>query len=428
MHVLSAAAMRWLLSRRPRLACTVSHYSEGVPIISRIKQYLNILTDAAFSGSERAKMMMKPHSKRAGEEHTSPSAKRLRADLPAISVLATTTTETYTREEHEEDDLFKWALNDGSVGNASEGEASIVSVREDPLYTGDGLNADTDSESNLVCYGMVSGRHSWSDLLYVSITNESMQLEGVQCQGLRGRSIPDTRCLQGNDDDYVKLSLYRTESQMTVGIADDAPFAQLNSLAITTLSQAAALPTVVICAYMARDSFEDLSSKRIHQGTTPLRFKVNINISGSRLNGELIGEILSKRDLFLQHPLQRGEHTLYENPHVWAFEDLPDIDVWLAGLAQGQSAGEQMAAQQGWSRVLDELPDFDTGHSDLDVSRLTTPLLKYVSASSITDCGLIWFTRHQTDALGFMSDRESGRLDDALRYWRSATDENGALV
>jgi hypothetical protein len=321
--------------------------------------------------------MMKPHSKRAGEEHSNPSAKRLRADpgqadLPAI----TTTAETYTHEEHEEDHLFKWALNDESVDNASGGEASIVSVREDLLYTGDDLNADTDSESNLVCYGMVSGRHSWSELLYVSTTNGSMQLEGVQCQGLRGRPVTDTRCLQGNDGDYVKLSLYSTESQMTFGIADDAPFAQLNSLATTTLRQATALLTVVICAYMARDSFEDLSSKRIDEGTTPVRFKININISGSSLDGELIGEMLSKRDLFLQDPLQREECIPYENPHVWAFEDLPDIDVWLAGLAQGRSAGEQMAAQQGWSRVLDELPDFDTGHSDLDVSRLTTPLLK----------------------------------------------------
>ena len=51
-----------------------------------------------------------------------------------------------------------------------------------------------------------------------------------------------------------------------------------------------------------------------------------------------------------------------------------------------------------------------------------------MSAIIVTDGGLIWFVRHQTDALGFMSDRESGRLDDALRYWRSATDENGALM
>jgi hypothetical protein len=122
--------------------------------------------------------MMKPHSKRAGEEHLNPSAKRLRADpgqadLPAISVPATTRTQTYTHEEHEEDDLFKWALNDESVGNASEDEASIVSVREYLLNTGDDLNADTDSESNLVCYGMVSGRHSCSKSLYASANNSS---------------------------------------------------------------------------------------------------------------------------------------------------------------------------------------------------------------------------------------------------------------
>jgi hypothetical protein len=234
------------------------------------------------------------------------------------------------------------------------------------------------------------GEWTTSDLPYGSTTNHSTQLESIQCQFLRDKPTPDTNCLRGNNDDYVKLSLDSTTSQTTVGIADDAAFAQLNSLASTVLLQAAAIPTVVICAYMARESFEDLSSKRVDKGTTPVRFKININISGSNLNGELLGEILSKRDLFLQDPFQREECIPYKNPHVWAFEDLPDIDVWLAGLAQGLSAGEQIAAQQGWSRVLDELPDFDTVHSDLDVSRLTTPLLKQVSASFVTDRRLIF--------------------------------------
>lgn len=205
----------------------------------------------------------------------------------------------------------------------------------------------------------------------------STQLEGVQCQVLRGRSIPDTRYFEGDNSDYVKLSLYSKETQVTVGISDDDAFAQLNAVAITTLRQVAALPYTLFHAYMARDSFEDLLSKRkVDQGTAAVRFKLNINITGPSLDGELVGEILSNRDLFLQEPLQRKEHYSYENPHVWKFEDLPDIDVWLAERTQARSVGEQMVLQQGWNRVLDELPDFDTGHSDLDVSRLKTQLLK----------------------------------------------------
>jgi hypothetical protein len=125
---------------------------------------------------------------------------------------------------------------------------------------------------------------------------------------------------------------------MTIGVADNTAFAQLNSLATTTLRQAAALPAVVnlvICAYMARDSFEDLSSKRTDEGTTPVRFKVNINISGSSLDGELIGEILSKRDLFLQDPLQREECIPYENPHVWALKTCQILMFGSLGLRKG---------------------------------------------------------------------------------------------
>jgi hypothetical protein len=36
--------------------------------------------------------------------------------------------------------------------------------------------------------------------------------------------------------------------------------------------------------------------------------------------------------------------------------------------------------------------------------------------------------RHQIDALGFMTDREIGKLLDPMRYWRSGTDEDGTLV
>jgi hypothetical protein len=110
--------------------------------------------------------MMNPPQKRAGEKQPDPFAKRLRTDPGPFAT--TTTTETYTHEEHEEDDFFSWALNDESVDNTGEGDPSIVSVCGDLLYTGDGLRAETHSESNLVCYGMVSGRHVSPESLYAS--------------------------------------------------------------------------------------------------------------------------------------------------------------------------------------------------------------------------------------------------------------------
>lgn len=322
--------------------------------------------------------MMKPHQKRAGEEQPNLLAKRLRAD-PRISTAPTADTATCipkAQEELPEDGGSDRTPDDESVESTSNDESGTASVSEDLSYTGDDPHADTHRGSDLVCYGMVSGRHSSPIPLRLS-ADLSTQLEGVQCQVLRGRSIPDTRYSEGDNGDYVKLSLYSKETQVTVGISDDDAFAQLNAVATTTLRQVAALPYTLFHAYMARESFEDLLSKRkVDQGTAAVRFKLNMNITGPSLDGELVGEILSNRDLFLQEPLQRKEHYPYENPHVWKFEDLPDIDVWLAERTQARSVGEQMVLQQGWNHVLDELPDFDTSHSDLDLSRLKTQLLK----------------------------------------------------
>ena len=119
--------------------------------------------------------------KRAGEEQPEPSAKRLRTDSGKAAISVPTTTPTvYTDEEHGEDAIFDWALINDSVDDASEDEPSIVSVREDLLYTGDALNADTDSEGSLVCYGMVSGRLRIYRMGLLLITRHSSRAYSVR--------------------------------------------------------------------------------------------------------------------------------------------------------------------------------------------------------------------------------------------------------
>lgn len=131
-------------------------------------------------------------------------------------------------------------------------------------------------------------------------------------------------------------------------------------------------------AYICIASLKALFDTQQNVKTTTLaRFKLNVNVFGAKAESELIGEALSDGSLFLQEPLWRTDKLDYHNPHVWSFEEFPEVDIWLAGLNRDRSFEEQMASQQGWNQVLDELSSFKSGHTDLDLSLLTARLLKY---------------------------------------------------
>lgn len=189
--------------------------------------------------------------------------------------------------------------------------------------------------------------------------------------------MPDTRSLVNNNGN-VELRLTVAEPRITIGSANHAEFAQLNALAASTLSQIADVLTLE--AYADETSFRALLDTEEGIDRNALaRFKIQINVFGLKSKSETVGILLSDNGLYLQEPYQRTEKCKYHNPHVWTFDDIPDIDIWLAGLSRGKLIGEQMAAESGWNRVLDDLASFDSGHKDLDTSCLTVPLLKYVN-------------------------------------------------
>jgi hypothetical protein len=193
---------------------------------------------------------------------------------------------------------------------------------------------------------------------------------------LRGEAVPDARSLV-NGHGYVDLRLTVVEPRITIGLSNRAEIAQLNALAASALSRIA--NDVTLEAYADEVSFRELlvSQTRIDKSTLA-RFKLQMNMFGMKADSERIGVLLSDNGLYLQEPYQRTDTCDYHNPHVWSFDDLPEIDIWLAGLSRDKLIGEQMAAEQGWNRVLDDLSAFDSGHTDLDTSCLTVPLLKYV--------------------------------------------------
>jgi hypothetical protein len=199
----------------------------------------------------------------------------------------------------------------------------------------------------------------------------------LNCQVVKGGVVPDTRSLV-NSNGYVELWLTVTQPRITIRSADHAEFAQLNALAALTLSQVA--DVVTFEAYADEASIRALHDTHNGIGRTTLaRFKIQINIFGLKSDSESVGILLSDKGLYLQDPYQHTENCDYHNPHLWTFDDIPDIDIWLAALSRGKLIGEQMAAEQGWNRVLDDLSGFDSGHKDLDISCLTVPLLKYAS-------------------------------------------------
>lgn len=202
----------------------------------------------------------------------------------------------------------------------------------------------------------------------------------LKCETLPGEAVPNARSLV-NGNGYVDFQLIFAEPRVTIRWANHAEFAQLNTLASSALNQAAHM--LRFKAYMDEVAFRALfdTHKCTNKGDQT-RFKLQINIFGLKRDSEQIGTLLSDSSLYLQEPYQRMENYAYHNPHVWTFDDLPDIDVWLAGLSRSKPIGEQMAAEQGWNKVLDDLSSFDSGHTDLDTSCLTVPLLKYVCLQS----------------------------------------------
>jgi len=188
--------------------------------------------------------------------------------------------------------------------------------------------------------------------------------------------VPDTLSLI-NRNGYVELHLTVAAPRITIGSANCADFAQLNALAASNLSPIADIVTLE--AYVDEASIRALSDNQNVYRIALARFKLQINVFGLKSDSDTVGVLLSDQGLYLQVPHQRTDNHNYHNPHVWTFDDLPDIDIWLAGLSRGKLVGEQMAAEQGWNKVLDDLSSFDSGHRDLDTSCLTVRLLKYIS-------------------------------------------------
>jgi hypothetical protein len=235
---------------------------------------------------------------------------------------------------------------------------------EDNLLLAKRIRVDSSPDEPLsvpldaVCYGMV---RSLPDCDFISsvFAKITSQLIDLNCQLLRGGPKLDTLCLLDNDIEYVALRLTLDERRITIGSADQSDFAQLNSLAASVLHGIA--HNVTLEAYMSRDSCQTLldMSKSSERGALA-RFKLNINVFGLRSDSVLVGETLSNNDLFLQEPYHRTENLDYNNPHVWTFDNLPDIDIWLAGLSRGKPIGEQMIGEHGWNQVLDGLSNFDS--------------------------------------------------------------------
>lgn len=203
----------------------------------------------------------------------------------------------------------------------------------------------------------------------------------MNCQFLRTLVELDEQSLNGSTEEYAELILKFDKNQIITAINGNAAFAQLNSVATSALNSVAAFSRTSFQAYMSKSERESLFDPRSHHNKALPRFTLNVNILGPILSSDEVGDLLSDQGLFLQEPLAFANHYAYQNPHIWTFQDLLDVDVWLARLAQDKP--EQMAAQQSWSHVLDELADTNVEQMDLDLSRVTTQLLKYVIVISL---------------------------------------------
>lgn len=221
--------------------------------------------------------------------------------------------------------------------------------------------------------------------------------------------------------------MQQKDVRITVGITGAQPIAYLDSKVSSDLKEVFSSCTISLegCNFGALEAAHIGSAK--HRRDTD--FKLDISVYGLNAHGDLVGKLLSKRNLFLQNPPPSIARPTYNNPHIWAFDDIPDIDIWLAERMIRKPGRRNVEPQQGWIRVLDQLSDSYAGteRTILDTSGLRTDLLKYVAVfiiGFVTNAS----SRHQQAALVFMTNRETGNLNEALRYWKPGVSEEGTVM
>ncbi|RSL69376.1 hypothetical protein CEP53_002228 [Fusarium sp. AF-6] len=144
--------------------------------------------------------------------------------------------------------------------------------------------------------------------------------------------------------------------------------------------------------------------------------KVNIDVYGPRSSSSTVGKDLSQAKLWLQKSDTMAEGYEYDNPHFLRIDIDRSEDVPVQPVQQvvSNSATRKQTREEQLRKMVEEV--YKTVGSNRDVDRVeggdrvTRELLD-----------------HQKEALGFMLERESGRIANRYRLWSDIIHDDGTV-
>ncbi|RSL95209.1 hypothetical protein CEP52_012191 [Fusarium oligoseptatum] len=144
--------------------------------------------------------------------------------------------------------------------------------------------------------------------------------------------------------------------------------------------------------------------------------KVNIDVYGPRSSSSTVGRDLSQAKLWLQKSDTMAEGYEYDNPHFLRIDIDRSEDVPVQPVQQvvSNSATRKQTREEQLRKMVEEV--YKTVGSNRDVDRVeggdrvTRELLD-----------------HQKEALGFMLERESGRIANRYRLWSDIVHDDGTV-
>ncbi|RSL99878.1 hypothetical protein CDV31_012012 [Fusarium ambrosium] len=144
--------------------------------------------------------------------------------------------------------------------------------------------------------------------------------------------------------------------------------------------------------------------------------KVNIDVYGPRSSSSTVGKDLSQAKLWLQKSDTMAEGYEYDNPHFLRIDIDRSEDMPVQAVQQvvSNSATRKQTREEQLRKMVEEV--YKTVGSNRDVDRVeggdrvTRELLD-----------------HQKEALGFMLERESGRIANRYRLWSDIVHDDGTV-
>ncbi|KAK5712281.1 hypothetical protein LTR15_011859 [Elasticomyces elasticus] len=282
------------------------------------------------------------------------------------------------------------------IGSAPPRGTSRASSSQQTLELNNSRTAGADQ--TVICYGM---------------------LANLNCQRVRiNTSIaPAELWLAEHEGIYVLLDLHVQPSRCVLGTPAVPGIGLLNSKHCSAIQNLIKAANVRVQLYISKEGLVRALALMQSSKSKEQTFAVHANIYGPSLSSHWVSTLLAESGFCLQDPIWLEAGLTYLNPHVITFEGLADVDVWLQELSLRTDATGRLATTAEWNAALDSLP-------------------QHVWSSDVKDSGVLdgrlaaatHLLPHQAAALDFMCKRESGQLDEAMKYWVESVSEEGIAV